>query len=81
MQVQPQQQKPFLHHNSSSPYPERPARSGIALNGQIYSKTAIAEKWLGSLVEKWCDFQPDESHVHLPFGLKQDVYDLYKRYY
>jgi hypothetical protein len=52
---------------------------GIALNGQIFSKMAQAQNWLSALVEKWCDVQPDESHVHLPFGLKQDVYDLYKR--
>jgi hypothetical protein len=39
----------------SSPYPERPSRMGIALNGQIFSKMAQAQNWLSALVEKWCD--------------------------
>jgi hypothetical protein len=52
---------------------------GIALNGSIFSKMEEAQKWLRLLVERYCDVQPDESHVHLPFGRKQDVYDLYTR--
>jgi hypothetical protein len=72
-------QQPCFPHCRSSPYPERPARSGIALNGFIFSKMAEAQKWLTALVDKWCDVQPDDSHVHLPFGRKQDVYELYKR--
>ena len=31
------------------------------------------------LVDNYCDVQPDQRAVHLPFGMRCDVYDLYLR--
>jgi hypothetical protein len=63
----------------SSPFAERPSRLGMAPHAQLFSRVDVAEQWLMKIVDQYCDVQPDEAHVHLPFGRKQDVYDLYKR--
>jgi hypothetical protein len=48
-------------------------------HGNAFTKAQIAETWLRTAVDMFCDIQPDEGHVHLPFGHKQDVYDMYRR--
>jgi hypothetical protein len=60
--------------------PERPSRLGIGQLRLSATRLQIAETWLRIMVDRYCDVQPDESHVHLPFGHKQDIYDMYKRY-
>jgi hypothetical protein len=66
-----------VHDCRSSANIFRPSRAGIAPHGNAFTKAQIAETWLRTAVDLYCDFQPDESHVHLPFGHKQDVYELY----
>jgi hypothetical protein len=63
----------------SSHIPGRPIRLGIPLAGNPFTKAQIAETWIRTAVDMYCDIQPDEGHVHLPFGHKQDLYDLYRR--
>jgi hypothetical protein len=45
----------------------------------MFTKTDLAERWMRSLVETYCDVMPDEGHVHLPFGSQKEVYELYAR--
>jgi hypothetical protein len=45
----------------------------------MFTKTDLAQRWLRSLVETYCDVMPDEGHIHLPFGQQKEVYDLYAR--
>jgi hypothetical protein len=59
--------------------PERPSRIGLTKNCMGVSRIQIAETWLRITADMYCDIQPDESHIHLPFGHKQDVYNLYAR--
>lgn len=41
------------------------------------SKGDVVERWLHGLVDTFADYQPDKTEVHLPFGQKMDVYNLY----
>jgi hypothetical protein len=66
-----------LCRNSSCP--ERTTRAGIALNGRLFTKTDLAERWMRGLMETYCDVMPDEGHLHLPFGTQKEVYDLFVR--
>jgi hypothetical protein len=59
--------------------PERPSRAGLAINGRLFTKTDLAERWMRSLIDTYCDVMPDEGDLHLPFGTRKDVYELYAK--
>ena len=44
------------------------------------TKADLAEMWLRNLVDLYCDIQPDHGEIHLPYGMRKDVYDLYLAY-
>ena len=44
-----------------------------------YTRSDMTEMWLRSLVDMYCDVQPDCGDIHLPFGQMKQVYDLYVR--
>jgi hypothetical protein len=52
---------------------------GIPINGLVFTRTELAERWMRVVVDLYCDVQPDIEEWHLPFGQKRDVYQLYLR--
>lgn len=63
-----------------SPHPHRASREGLPLNGAMFTQKDLAEMWMRTLMDTYCDTQPDGDDVHLPFGTKHDVFNLYVRY-
>ena len=63
----------------NTPTAERPCRANISVNGCFFTQVDLAERWLRSFVDNYCDIQPDEGHVHLPFGTRKAVYEMYLR--
>ena len=65
--------------NRNTPTAERPSRANISVNGCLFTQVDLAERWLRSFVDNYCDIQPDEGHVHLPFGTRKAVYEMFLR--
>ena len=57
----------------NTPTAERPSKANISVNGCFFTQVDLAERWLRSFVDNYCDVQPDEGHVHLPFGTRKAV--------
>ena len=55
----------------NTPTAERPCRANISVNGCFFTQADLAERWLRSFVDNYCDIQPDEGHVHLPSGTRK----------
>jgi hypothetical protein len=69
---------PITCRNSSCA--TRPSRAGKNGKAGLYTRTALAESWMRIMVDLYCDAQPDEQFIHLPFGQRKDVYEMYRRF-